>query len=163
MPIGDSSTTHADSDEVLAKQALPPRPARSARIVRNQSVRRALRAVYRSILNPLILRVASGGRMNSVTVIHHHGRHSGQVYATPTGARQLADGFIIPIMFGGQADWVRNVQAAGGCVIEWNGVLYPVVDPEIVDWTIAQAAFSPIERATMRVVGMESFVRLRHA
>jgi hypothetical protein len=62
--------------------------------------------------------------------------------------------------FGERADWVQNVRAAGGGAIEWEGARYPVVEPEIVGWTAARSAFSPVERVVLRVMGMESFVRL---
>jgi deazaflavin-dependent oxidoreductase (nitroreductase family) len=102
-------------------------------------------------------------RLKMTTVIHHRGRRSGRPYATPTSARPTADGFVVPLTFGPQADWYRNMQAAGGCVIEWNGVEYPVVQPEVVGWATARTAFTRGERVVLRLMGMDSFVRLRNA
>ena len=65
--------------------------------------------------------------------------------------------------FGERADWVRNVQATGGCVIEWEGKEYTLVEPEVVDLAAVRSAFSPIERALIPVFGAKQFVRLRHA
>jgi hypothetical protein len=48
-------------------------------------------------------------------------------------------------------------------VIVWNGTRYPVVEPRIVDWSVARSAFSPVEQKAMRLMGMENFVQLRHA
>jgi hypothetical protein len=68
--------------------------------------------------HPRLLASGRGRRLMKVAVIHHQGRRSGRQYATPTSARPTRDGFVVPMTFGEGADWVRNVQAAGGCVIE---------------------------------------------
>jgi hypothetical protein len=65
--------------------------------------------------------------------------------------------------FGKQADWFRNLRAAGGGEIEWQRKLYPVVNPEIVDFATASGAFGLFERLMLALMGVESFVRLRHA
>ena len=65
--------------------------------------------------------------------------------------------------FGERADWFHNVQAAGGCVIRWKGANYPLIDPEVVDWATVRSAFYPVERVVMPIIGIEQFVRLRHA
>jgi hypothetical protein len=70
---------------------------------------------------------------------------------------------VIPLTLGEQANWFRNVQAAGGCEIRWKGANYPLIDPEVVDWATARSAFSPVERVLMPIIGIEQFVRLRHA
>src|ERR1051326_9185889 len=68
-------------------------------------------------LNPCMLSLARSGRVPMVAVIHHRGRRSGRAYTTPLAARKTKDGFVIPLTFGKQVDWFRNVQAAGGCTI----------------------------------------------
>src|SRR6266849_5085198 len=115
------------------------------------------------IFNPLTLSLAGSRRLPMLTVIHHQGRRSGRSYTTPLGARPTADGFVIPLTFGQQADWFRNVQAAGGCMIRWKGADYPVIEPEVVDWATARSAFYPVERVLVPLIGIEHFVRLRHA
>ena len=101
--------------------------------------------------------------MVMLAVIYHRGRRSGRSYATPLCARPVADGFVIPITFGEQANWFRNVQAAGGCVILWKGANYALLGPEVIDWATARSAFSPVERVLMPIIGIEQFMRLRHA
>jgi deazaflavin-dependent oxidoreductase (nitroreductase family) len=131
--------------------------AAPARIVRNSSVRRGMLAIIRPVLNPLILWLAL------MVPVYHRGRRSGRIYATPTAARPIAGGFVVPMTFGEQADWFRNLKAAGGGEIEWKGKRYPVVDPEIVDFATARDAFGRFERLMLPLLGVESFVRLRHA
>ena len=115
------------------------------------------------LLNPLILSLAGSRLLPVFAVIHHRGRRSGRSYSTPLGARPTADGFIIPLTFGKQADWFRNVQAEGGCEIRWKGADYPLIEPELVDWPTAQSAFYPLERVLIPIIGIEHFVRLRNA
>ncbi len=90
-------------------------------------------------LNPLLLSLAGSPRLPMLAIIHHRGRRSGRSYTTPLGARPTADGFVIPLTFGEQADWFRDAQAAGGCMIWWKGVNYPVIEPVVVDWTNARS------------------------
>lgn len=113
-------------------------------------------------LNPLILKRA-GSRHSTFALIHHQGRRSGHAYAAPTSARQTTDGFMIPLTFGQGADWFQNIQAAGGCVIQWKGVQYAVSEPEVIERAAARSAFSPLERAMLPLIGVEQFVHVRHA
>lgn len=115
------------------------------------------------LLNPLILSFAGSRYMPMFAVIHHRGRRSGRSYSTPLGARKTAGGFVIPLTFGQQADWFRNVQAAGGFVIHWKGADYTLIEPEVVDWATARPAFYAVERVVIPILGIEQFVRLRNA
>lgn len=114
-------------------------------------------------LNPPMLSLAGSGRLSMFAVIYHRGRRSGRSYATPVSARPTADGFVISLTFGEQADWFRNVQTVAECIVQWKGVDYPLVEPEVVDWATVRSAFSPLERVLVPVIGIEHFVRLRHA
>jgi F420H(2)-dependent quinone reductase len=155
-PVSEPSLAH----EKPVRSTAAPKPP----VVRaiNRAAHALLRAGTRR-LNPLMLSLAGSRRLPTFAVIHHRGRRSGRSYTTPVGARPTVDGFVIPLTFGERAEWFRNVQAAGGCVIRWKGVDYPVIDPEVVDWASARSAFYPVERVLMPVIGIEQFVRLRHA
>ena len=137
-------------------------PKPQAASIINRAAHALLRAGTRR-LNPLMLSLAGSRRLPMLAVIHHRGRRSGRSYTTPLSARPTADGFVIPLTFGDRADWFRNVQAAGGCTIRWRGVNYPVIEPVVVDWATARSAFYPVERVVMPIIGIEQFVRLRHA
>ncbi len=159
---------------VILRQSSEPETAheklaRSAVALKSLVVRIINRAAHALLrvgvrhLNPLMLSLAGSPRLPMLAVIYHRGRRSGRSYATPLGARLIANGFVIPITFGEQANWFRNVQAAGGCVIRWKGADYPMIEPEVVDWATARSAFYPLERFVMPIIGIEQFVRLRHA
>jgi deazaflavin-dependent oxidoreductase (nitroreductase family) len=96
--------------------------------------------------------------------IRHVGRRSGRPYLTPAGARLSGDVIVIPLTFGNQSDWSRNVRAAGGCSIRLNGRDYDATRPEFLSLEEAQplvrSAFSPVERASFRMLGIRQFMRL---
>jgi deazaflavin-dependent oxidoreductase (nitroreductase family) len=95
-------------------------------------------------------------------VLHHVGRKSGRTYATPVVVRRTADGFVIPLPFGEGTQWVRNLQAAGGGTLRWDGRDYRFVDPVIVDLDAVADSFRGFERAVLRRGGA-SLVRVRDA
>ena len=137
-----------------------PEP-RTANII-NRAMHALLRVGSRR-LNPFMLSIAGTRRVPMLAILHHRGRRSGRSYTTPLAARPTKDGFILPLTFGEQADWFRNVQAAGGCTVRWKGANYPLVEPEIVDWATVRASFYPLERILVPLIGIEHFARLRHA
>jgi deazaflavin-dependent oxidoreductase (nitroreductase family) len=124
--------------------------------------RRPLASRLTHLLNPLIL-ARAGSRHSTFAVLHHRGRRSGRVYTTPTSARPTADGFVVPLTFGTGADWFQNIQAAGECIIQWKGTRYAMTEPVVIERVAARSAFSPLERALLPLIGVEQFVRLRHA
>jgi deazaflavin-dependent oxidoreductase (nitroreductase family) len=62
---------------------------------------------------PLSLIVAGRRWMPILGIIHHRGRKSGRIYATPLGMRPLGHTFVMPRTFGENAAWYLNVKAAG--------------------------------------------------
>ena len=126
------------------------------------STRRPVLASATRLLNPIILKLAGKRHVRVYAVIEHRGRRSGHTYTTPVAARRTSDGFLVPMAFGEQADWFRNVLAAGECVIRWNGAAYHVIEPELVDWAMARLALSRVERMLAPLFAKQ-FVRLRLA
>lgn len=124
------------------------------------------RAVVRAaarIINP-VSNLAAGRRwMPILGVLHHVGRRSGKVYDTPLGMRPLGDSFIMPRTFGENAAWYLNVVAAGWCQVTYLGRTYTLVDPEIIEYAAASAAFPRYELAQFRLIGINEFLRLRIA
>jgi deazaflavin-dependent oxidoreductase (nitroreductase family) len=156
-PAGRGQATHR---QVAPRQAAPG-PANAIRL--GPRARRLIRSVAR-VVNPVVLRFAGGRHLPVLGVIHHRGRRTGQHYATPLGIRPAtAGGFVMPLTFGEEAGWYRNVRAAGWCVITWRGDDYTVADPVIVDRAAALPAFPRYERLALRLIGIRQFVWLRSA
>lgn len=124
--------------------------------------RRVVRVAARFV-NPAVLLIA-GRRWNPIVgILHHRGRRSGRVYATPLGMRPLGDTFVMPRTFGENAAWYRNLLAAGGCVVTYRGRDYTLVEPEVIDYASAAPAFPRYERLQFRLIGIDQYLRLRIA
>jgi deazaflavin-dependent oxidoreductase (nitroreductase family) len=94
-------------------------------------VRHVMRPMTR-VLNPLVLKAAGRRHVKAAAQIRHRGRKSGTFYNTPVGARRVGDQFLIPLTFGTDSDWARNVRAAGECEIRWRGEDHLAAAPEVV-------------------------------
>ncbi|MFI1462251.1 nitroreductase family deazaflavin-dependent oxidoreductase [Nocardia carnea] len=64
-------------------------------------------------------------------VVVHRGRRSGRIFRTPLWAFRRGDGYVIALTYGAEADWVRNVLAAGGCELESRRRRYAVGSPRV--------------------------------
>jgi deazaflavin-dependent oxidoreductase (nitroreductase family) len=116
------------------------------------------------VLNPLIVKRAGRPHFHMAARLTHTGRRSGKTYVTPVGARRAGDMVLIPLTFGNQSDWTRNVLAAGRCSLRLEGVDYTATAPALLSPQDAGpavlAAFGRFERVSMRVLGIKQFLRL---
>jgi deazaflavin-dependent oxidoreductase (nitroreductase family) len=96
-------------------------------------------------------------------VVEHRGRKTGRRYRTPVAARRTDGGFIISLAFGAQADWYRNLVAAGAGTIRWRGCTYPVTAPARIGAATALAAFHPVQRILLRIARIDGYIRVRDA
>lgn len=114
------------------------------------------------VFNRFVLPLAGTRAMPLYGVLEHRGRRSGKTFRTPVVVRPTAEGFIVPMPWGEQTDWCRNVRAAGECVVRWKGRDYPLVQPEVIDSTTAAAAFGSFQGSMMLRFGIDKCMRLRH-
>ncbi len=84
------------------------------------------------VTNKLLLLFA--GWLTPLAVIHHKGRKSGKNYRTPVMAFQREPGFVIALTYGRNVDWVKNLIAADGGIIEYNGEKTPIHDIRIREY-----------------------------
>ena len=84
------------------------------------------------VLNPAIRKLAGRRHFQMAALVRHTGRKSGRQYVTPVGAQLTGNTVVIPLTFGTESDWSRNVRAAGGCSIRLGGTDYDAVAPEVV-------------------------------
>jgi deazaflavin-dependent oxidoreductase (nitroreductase family) len=117
------------------------------------------------VLNPLIARHAGRPHFGMAARLRHTGRRSGRTYTTPVGARLVGEHVVIPLTFGNQSDWAKNVRAAGGCSITANGREYRATQPEFLDARQAAPllaqAFNPVNRIFIRVLGIRQYLSMR--
>lgn len=80
-------------------------------------------------MNPLIKPVAK--YLPGTSLVFHRGRRSGQEYRTVVTSYRK--GTTIAIALGhGEADWVKNVMAAGDADVARFGTVLHVTDPRII-------------------------------
>jgi deazaflavin-dependent oxidoreductase (nitroreductase family) len=119
------------------------------------------------MLNPPMRRLAGRPHFQMAALVRHTGRRSGRQYVTPVGAQLTGNTVVIPLTFGTESDWSRNVRAAGGCSIRLGGTDYDAVAPEVVSAgeakTVVRAAYSGWQRGMFRMLGIKQFLLLRLA
>jgi len=93
-----------------------------------------------------------------LAVIHHIGRKTGRAYRSPVVAVPSDTGFVIPMTYGRDVDWARNVLAAGGCEIERAGRRVRVAHPRIVGLEQAEPHLPAVVRPFFRLMNFPGFV-----
>jgi deazaflavin-dependent oxidoreductase (nitroreductase family) len=93
-------------------------------------------------------------------IVLHTGRRSGRTYRTPVNVFRVSDGFVVALTYGPDAQWVRNVLAAGGCRLITRGREHHLRDPEIVHDERRRFVPRPL-RVILRLVRVTDFLRLR--
>lgn len=122
-------------------------------------IRDAVRSFNKHVLNPAMMHLA-GRRYWYAAVMRHTGRRSGRHYATPVVADRVPNGFVVPLPYGTDVDWLRNVQASGEAAISIGGHTYDVVEPEIIDTATAGPQLSPLRRRVFQAFGIERFLKV---
>jgi deazaflavin-dependent oxidoreductase (nitroreductase family) len=105
---------------------------------------RAVARFNRIVTNPI--QSVYAGRLPPWAVIVHTGRRSGREYRTPVVAYTHGGKITVPILYGEESDWVRNLLAAGGGEVIRTGRRYRLDDPEIVDgpaWSSIKGRLTP--------------------
>jgi deazaflavin-dependent oxidoreductase (nitroreductase family) len=65
-------------------------------------------------------------------VVVHTGRKTQRQYRTPVNVFRRPGGFVIALTYGPSADWVHNVLAGGGCILETRGRRVRLIHPHLV-------------------------------
>lgn len=128
---------------------------------RQETMRDRVRFFNKRVLNPAMMKLA-GRRRWYAAVLRHRGRRSGKEYATPVVAQPVAgDAFIIPLPYGEQVDWLKNLLAAGRAEVEAKGETYDVFEPEVIDAGAAFPLLDERHRRTWRRFGIERFLKVK--
>ncbi|MDJ0925702.1 MAG: nitroreductase family deazaflavin-dependent oxidoreductase [Acidimicrobiia bacterium] len=98
---------------------------------RNPRAIALLTSYHKHVTNPVMVRFFSG-RSTHAALIHHVGRQSGKAYVTPVTAHRSEDTIIVPLPYGTEVDWLRNLQAAGEGVVKLGGRSFTVDELQVV-------------------------------
>jgi deazaflavin-dependent oxidoreductase (nitroreductase family) len=112
-------------------------------------------------LAPLAVPIAGTRWLPLYVVLHHVGRRSGRHYATPVVGLATPDGFLIPLPFGSETQWARNIFAAGGGSLRQSGRDIEIGDPRIVDRGSIAALLPPLVRFLAGTFRLRQFVLVR--
>lgn len=119
-----------------------------------------IRTSNKYLLNPLMLRLA-GKRFWYASVVEHTGRRSGKRFSTPVVADRVGDDILIPLPYGTQVDWVRNVLTAGRATVVRKGETLSAESPQLIDSTQALPLLPRSRRSTFERVRIGHFLRMR--
>lgn len=100
------------------------------------------------------------GCVPGFAIVIHRGRRSGRRYRTPVNIFRSKDDFVIALTYGPEADWVRNVMAAGECEVETRGATLHLQDPQIVFDEKQTLVPGPV-RPILKAAGVTGFMRLK--
>src|SRR5438094_8957059 len=93
-------------------------------------VPRFMRRVNRVFTNPVLGTLA--WLFPPMAVVHHVGRKSGRRYRSPVVAFRSRAGVVIPMTYGRDVDWARNIVRAGGCDPAQGGRRLALKNPRLV-------------------------------
>ena len=119
-----------------------------------------VRKFNKYIFNRITLTFA-GSAKGPFSVVYHKGRRSGRTYRTPVLASYVNDTIIIPLSYGENVDWLRNVLAQGGCEIIRKNKRIGAANPEVIDPAVALAILPEERRKLFARFKLEKFVRMQ--
>jgi deazaflavin-dependent oxidoreductase (nitroreductase family) len=112
------------------------------------------------VTNPILRHVAWWAP--GFAMVTHVGRRSGAVRRTPVNIFPHGAGYAIALTYGRDSEWVKNVEAAGGCVVETRGRQVRLARPTVVHDPSRRMVPWPV-RVVLRLIGVTDFLVLEVA
>lgn len=85
----------------------------------NQRVTNPVQGHYAWLVPPLAL-------------IVHRGRKTGRTFSAPVIAFRRGEQLVVPLLYGRDSQWVKNLEASGAGEVVRLGRRYVLLDPEVV-------------------------------
>jgi deazaflavin-dependent oxidoreductase (nitroreductase family) len=95
-------------------------------------------------------------------VVTHVGRQSGRTYHTPVNMFRDGERFVFALTYGADSQWVKNVMAAGSCLVGTQGRTVRLCEPRIFTDPGRRLVPAPV-RAVLRLVDVSDFLSMRPA
>jgi deazaflavin-dependent oxidoreductase (nitroreductase family) len=115
---------------------------------------RANRRVTNPILGPLLTKLPGFG------YVVHTGRKTGREYRTPVNLFKHDGGYVIALTYGPATEWVRNVLASGGCIVEQRGRVLRLTNPHLFHDEDRRAVPAPV-RVALGLMRVHDFLELK--
>ena len=93
-------------------------------------------------------------------VVTHVGRRSGREYRTPVNTFRRGDEYVFVLTYGSGSDWVKNVEAAGGCTMKTRGRIVGLTAPRRFTDPARSRVPRPV-RAVLRLIDVDEFLSMR--
>jgi deazaflavin-dependent oxidoreductase (nitroreductase family) len=119
---------------------------------------RFMRHVNRVLTNPVLGTFA--WLVPPLAVVHHVGRKTGRHYRTPVAAFHGDAGVVIPMTYGRDVDWARNIVHAKGCELARMGRRITLRNPRIVGLDAAEPRLPAALRPFFRAANFPGYVLL---
>jgi deazaflavin-dependent oxidoreductase (nitroreductase family) len=119
------------------------------------------RHVATRYVNPVTRRVAR--KLPTFGVLTYRGRKTGRIYQTPINVFRRGDAYFFFLTYGSDAQWVKNVLAAGSCSLETRGRVVELVEPELITDPELRPAPPVVRFVEGRIAGVTQYLRMRAA
>jgi deazaflavin-dependent oxidoreductase (nitroreductase family) len=120
----------------------------------------SLRPFTTRVINPVARRVA--GRLPWFGILTCGGRTSGRTYRVPLNVFRRGDTYVVALTYGADTQWVKNVVAAGSCMLRTRGRDVRLVDPELFRDPTRRLMPPPV-RLILGLNRVSEFLRMRIA
>jgi hypothetical protein len=84
-------------------------------------------------------------------------------YHTPINVFRRGDACFFFLTYGSDAQWVKNVLAAGSCSLETRGRVVELVEPELITDPELRPAPPVVRFVERRMAGVTQYLRMRSA
>ena len=109
--------------------------------------------------NPVIRPAAR--HLPAFGVVIHRGRRTGRTYHTPVSVFRRGDTYHFFLTYGSDAQWVRNILAAGSCSLETHGRVMRLAEPELITDPELEPAPPAVRFVQRRIAGSTQYLRMR--
>jgi deazaflavin-dependent oxidoreductase (nitroreductase family) len=118
-----------------------------------------LRRVATRYVDPVLRPLAR--RLPAFGVVIHRGRTTGRIYHTPVNVFRRDETYLFFLTYGSDAQWVKNILAAGSCSLETRGRVVRLADPELVTDPELRPAPPAVRLIERRLAGATQYLRMR--
>lgn len=102
-------------------------------------------------------------RLPGMGVLVHRGRKSGKRYQTPVNVFPRPGGcYVVALTYGPDADWLKNVLAAGGCELLTGGRQIELTSPRLFH-DEKRREIRVVERCVLGRLRVDNFLELQDA